>query len=55
MKPGLILIPEVNSTVCPKLKVTQSSKDEESKSIGILPQEHWPPSSEKCTRISISI
>ena len=46
MKPGFILISEVNSTVRPKLKVTQS-RDEPSESIGILPQKHWPPSSNK--------
>lgn len=46
MKPGLILISEVNSTVRPKLKVAQS-RDEPDKSIGILPQKHWPPSSNK--------
>ena len=47
MKPGLILISEVNSIFCPKLKATQLSRDEQNKSIGILPQEHWPPSSDK--------
>jgi hypothetical protein len=40
MKPGLMLISDVNSTVRPKLKVTQLSKDDQSKSIGMLPQKH---------------
>jgi hypothetical protein len=36
---------EANSTIVPKLKVTQLSKDEASKLVGILPQEHFPSSS----------
>jgi hypothetical protein len=47
MKPGLMLISDVNTKVRSKLKVTQLSKDEQSKSSGILPQEHWPPISDK--------
>jgi hypothetical protein len=46
VKPGRILIPVVNSIVFPKLKRT-SSRTEQSKSIGILPQKHWPRSSDK--------
>jgi hypothetical protein len=44
-KLGLIVTAEANSAVCPKLKFTQFSKDEASKLIGILPQEHFPLSS----------
>jgi hypothetical protein len=49
-KLGLILTAEANSTVCPKFKVTQFSKDEPSKSMGILPQKHLPSSSAKCIK-----
>jgi hypothetical protein len=44
MNPGLILICEVNFKVRPKLKVKALSRVGQRKSIGILPQEHWPPS-----------
>ena len=53
-KLGLILTAEANSTVCPKFKVTQFSKDGPSRSIGILPQKHFPSSSDKMHHIDNS-
>jgi hypothetical protein len=46
-KLGLIVTLDANSTICPKLKLTQLSKDEASKLVGILPQEHFPSSTVK--------
>jgi hypothetical protein len=38
----VIVTLDANSTICPKPKLTQLSKDEASKSVGIVAQEHFP-------------